>query len=81
MLIYGGEDEFVNEDMRKSCSELMVIWLALWIPSSHIVQEKLLGVLFAPFYFRNELWTILYRDLRRLLERVFNHTVNSHEQI
>ena len=29
MLIYGGEDEFVDEDMRKSCSELMVIWLAL----------------------------------------------------
>lgn len=25
VLVYGGEDEFVDEDMRKSCSELTVM--------------------------------------------------------
>ena len=29
VLVYGGEDEFVDEDMRKSCGQLTVISLSV----------------------------------------------------
>lgn len=37
MLVYGGEDEFVDEDMRKSCSQLTVIVL--------VSQSSLVGTI------------------------------------
>lgn len=37
VLVYGGEDEFVDEDMRKSCAQLTVIsWVFPGVPDEQI---------------------------------------------